>query len=157
MRECGYLDKSSLIRTYCIHQVAVHIVIGIIYTVIKTTPRKVATLHTAGTGFYLCRHGKGCIGRISVHQRRIGIEVVISSTTGQCFIGRWHLLVSRRGLVSIEAGCIDFCGTRTFYRIGCYVAEIATALYKNVAIRFYHTAALARECTVARSIGTLFR
>ena len=67
------------------------------------------------------------------------------------------MLVPRRGLVSIEAGCIDFCGTRTFYRIGCYVTEIATALYKNVAIRFYHTAALARECTVARSISTLQR
>ena len=142
---------------YRIHQFGIHLIIGIIGWIVEAFPRKVATIHTPGIGFYFGRDIQCIIGNIRIHQRSIGIEIVINRSSGKCFISRRHNFVSVRSLVSIKIGSTDKCRTRIFYFIGGDVTKIAPRLNKNVLVRFNHTTIFSGEGAISRSIRSLPR
>ena len=108
------------------------------YGLIRNIEVDVAMIQSTSTieAFYDSRHICSVIGCMCIHQTWIGIEVIVRSTTHQCFYAGRNLIGGLGYIVGIEAGIIGCIGN---------ITETAWLVGKHIAIRLNHTTILTRE------------
>ena len=95
------------------------------------------------------RNISGCNGVVAVHQRSVGVEVIIGCTTYPCLFRLGHLLVATVRLVGVV--------TRRSRILLGIILEVGGRLVEVVAVSLDHTAVLARERAATLGVGALLR